>query len=210
MRSYAKEIQSENGLTLIEVMATVFISSITLVVIYQVFFMGIRTYERVGIEMQLRDEADYIISTVLKELYENPADSVETSCEANTSGFPCLTVTRQSSIKVDQQYPGLVLEEGIGADSLRKTTFLFKNDQIVKLTKIGDEPAVETLLSTKDYSFEGSKIRITPCVNEQGTSQNSACKKGIIHISLRISSNEYSEGNRIAVNPLTLTSQIGF
>ncbi|RIW37708.1 prepilin-type N-terminal cleavage/methylation domain-containing protein [Bacillus salacetis] len=67
----------EDGFTLIELLLTLAISAILLPVIYGTFLTGYKIYEKVSIEAQLRDDADYVSAMVMNRLYSTPFDYVD-------------------------------------------------------------------------------------------------------------------------------------
>ena len=71
-----KLLKSTGGFTLIELLATVTVSSIILAVLYSIFATGITLYQKIQVEAQMRDDADYIATMILNEMYENPPRAV--------------------------------------------------------------------------------------------------------------------------------------
>ncbi|MFD1851901.1 PulJ/GspJ family protein [Oceanobacillus bengalensis] len=61
--------KNEHGVTLVELLAAVTIASIIGIVVYSLLNAGLNTYERVKVEAELRDEADYIMASMINELY---------------------------------------------------------------------------------------------------------------------------------------------
>ncbi|WP_158595071.1 PulJ/GspJ family protein [Oceanobacillus piezotolerans] len=61
--------KNERGLTLVELLAAIVLTSIIGVIGYSVLFNGIATYDRVKAETELRDEADLIMASMINELY---------------------------------------------------------------------------------------------------------------------------------------------
>ncbi|WP_156791451.1 prepilin-type N-terminal cleavage/methylation domain-containing protein [Bacillus sp. SG-1] len=74
------KISAEDGLTLIELLLTIAISAILFPVIYGTFITGYKIYEKVSIEAQLREDADYVSAMVMNSLYSNQFDYVD-ECE---------------------------------------------------------------------------------------------------------------------------------
>ncbi|EIJ79053.1 hypothetical protein PB1_15884 [Bacillus methanolicus PB1] len=78
------KIFDEKGVTLYELLATFAITMIVLPVIYGVFTSGIKLYNKIQIEGQLRDEADYAATMVMNTFYSFPFDYVK-GCGENES-----------------------------------------------------------------------------------------------------------------------------
>ena len=67
-----EKLTSNHGMTLIEVLLTLTITAIISTVIYGTFITGLKLYQKIGIEGQLRDDADYAATMILNEMYDNP------------------------------------------------------------------------------------------------------------------------------------------
>ncbi|HLS20582.1 MAG TPA: prepilin-type N-terminal cleavage/methylation domain-containing protein [Bacillota bacterium] len=59
----------EAGLSLVELLAALTIASIIGVIAYSILFGGFKTYDRVKIEAELRDEADIIMAELISDLF---------------------------------------------------------------------------------------------------------------------------------------------
>ncbi|WP_175639846.1 type IV pilus modification PilV family protein [Metabacillus schmidteae] len=209
MKNFVKYVKNENGVSLVEVLATILISSILLVVVYNVFHMGIKSYERIGIEMQLRDEADYIVSSIMKELYEAPIDSVE-SC-----GEDCITITHNTTLNVDKDFPSIITEEKLDVE---KNITIKMDDSHVNLSFQGytDEIPQRNLLNDKYLLFleedvgneEKSKIEINECINNDNNEYT--CEEGLINMVLHIQHKDFTKDSLISADPVKLESKFGF
>jgi prepilin-type N-terminal cleavage/methylation domain-containing protein len=62
-------ITNSKGITLVELLATLVIISIISTLCYQVLFQGYSNYKRIKIESELRDEADLIMASLVKEMF---------------------------------------------------------------------------------------------------------------------------------------------
>ncbi|WLV24112.1 prepilin-type N-terminal cleavage/methylation domain-containing protein [Aciduricibacillus chroicocephali] len=62
-------MKNERGLTLVEVLAVVVVGSIIIGIASQVMVSGFKTYERIRTEGDLRDEADWIMGSMIRDLY---------------------------------------------------------------------------------------------------------------------------------------------
>lgn len=60
---------NENGLTLIELLATLVLLSIVSVLSYSIIFQGFNNFQRTKIETELRDEADLIMTNLVRDLF---------------------------------------------------------------------------------------------------------------------------------------------
>ncbi|WP_121662988.1 PilW family protein [Metabacillus litoralis] len=220
MKNFVKDIHNEKGISLIEVMTTLLISSIILVVVYNVFIMGIKTYERVGVEAQLRDEADFIVSSILQELYDTPIDSVS-KCKDEEN---CLEITHNKSYQLDSKFPTLI-QKKYNIESETITIKLEKNN--VNISKIKETGNLEkeiynrNLLNDKhsllflkkinsDNILEDVKSKINVHCQTEKTIPDSPCNQGIIQIVLELQHKNFTEDNFITVDPIKFESEFGF
>lgn len=63
------KLKNEHGLTLVELLAVLVIASMIGIIAYAILFNGFKTYDRVKVEAQLRDEADIIMAELISELF---------------------------------------------------------------------------------------------------------------------------------------------
>lgn len=71
------KISDEDGLTLIELLLTIAISAILFPVIYGTFITGYKIYEKVSVEAQLREDADYTSAMIMNSLYSKQFDYID-------------------------------------------------------------------------------------------------------------------------------------
>lgn len=64
-----KHKTKEAGLTLVELLAALTLASIIAIIAYGILFGGFKTYDRVKTEIDLRDEADVIMATLMSDLF---------------------------------------------------------------------------------------------------------------------------------------------
>lgn len=82
------KITDERGVTLVELLAAILLTSIIGAVGYSLLFQGYATYDRVKGESELRDEADFIMAMFLNELYT--LKLTEINEEKSTEKYICL------------------------------------------------------------------------------------------------------------------------
>ena len=95
-----KILSSQRGVTLIEVLATLVIMAIVSGVIYSTFTTGLKLYQKIGIEGQLRDDADYVATMILNEMYDKPPHYVRNYSNAGAKG---IYMVRFTSKNVDEK-----------------------------------------------------------------------------------------------------------
>lgn len=69
MKEFARRFKSEEGLTLIELIASLTLFAMVAGLISGVTMFGFRSYHKITIENALREEADLIMSSIITELY---------------------------------------------------------------------------------------------------------------------------------------------
>ncbi|MBB5324582.1 prepilin-type N-terminal cleavage/methylation domain-containing protein [Anoxybacillus tepidamans] len=181
MKTFVKRLApNERGITLIELLATITISSIMLSVIYGVFMTGLNLYNKIGIEGQLRDDADYVVSRMMNKLYSFPFDQIE-YCPNSPKGT-CITLVNDKYVGIDQ-YNNLLdinpdkdyVDENGNKISTATKIELVETETGFYQFKIDDE-----ILSTQ-ANFKGSTITFQ-CSKEQ----NGNCVSAMINIDLTV------------------------
>ncbi|WP_062355415.1 hypothetical protein [Bacillus kwashiorkori] len=71
-----KLLNSSEGVTLVELLASILIISIIGIVTYSILFTGIKANERIKVEATLRNEADYILSHFINEFFVLKASEI--------------------------------------------------------------------------------------------------------------------------------------
>jgi len=88
-------------MTLVELLATFTIASIVLAIVYAVFINGLKTSNKVEAKNALRDDGDYVVSTIMNELQGISADSIN-YCTPSTGNLQCIKLIDNKSIQVSQ------------------------------------------------------------------------------------------------------------
>ncbi|MBB6177437.1 prepilin-type N-terminal cleavage/methylation domain-containing protein [Anoxybacillus tengchongensis] len=188
-----KVFANERGLTLIELLVGLAITSIIATSAYGVFTAGTKAYKRIGIESQLRSEADILMTTIFNELYTLAPDGLN----KNESNEHTLTFVNHIKKEIDTN-TGLVEEKEQEGQTLQ-----IKIDEATGTLQINDK------------QITSSNLRIVPeqstftytCVQEQ---QN-VCKGGVISIRLSVQDNDHRHpDDPLYIEPFTLQSQFGF
>ncbi|MBU9672907.1 prepilin-type N-terminal cleavage/methylation domain-containing protein [Planococcus sp. CP5-4] len=87
MNKFFKLLKDNNGVTLVELLATLVIVSIIGTLSYSVLYQGYANYQRIQVETELRDEADLIMASMIKDLFVLKKSEITLSnkCSANDS-----------------------------------------------------------------------------------------------------------------------------
>ncbi|ASA97798.1 prepilin-type N-terminal cleavage/methylation domain-containing protein [Anoxybacillus flavithermus] len=196
-----KVFANERGLTLIELLVGLAITSIIAASAYGVFTAGMKAYKRIGIENQLRSEADILMTTIFNELYALAPDGLKKlapdGLKKDESNDYTLTFVNRMKKEIDTS-TGLVEEKE-------------KADQTLQ---IRIDKTNETLL-INGKQVTPSNLRIVPeqsefqykCMREQ---QN-ICKSGVVTIRLSVQDEDHrNPDDPLYIEPFTLQSQFGF
>ncbi|MGG1628956.1 PilW family protein [Rossellomorea sp. NRS-1567] len=186
MEKLKAKISDNRGITLVELLLTLSISAILLPVTYGAMITGYKVYEKVSIDAQLREDADYVSAMVMKNLYSYPFDTIE---ECVPSSSTCVKFINSSELSV-APYSGKsfyqVEEEEIVND-----------EQILQLVQVGEKKqwSFDGAILTTPSDFSGSIITST-CTSKP-------CNEAIIQLSYKVSHPNFDK-------TLNLESSIGF
>ncbi|WP_449620008.1 type IV pilus modification PilV family protein [Robertmurraya sp. Marseille-Q9965] len=207
-------LKSESGLTLIEVLITLVIMSIVSGVIYSVFATGLKLYQKIGIEAQLRDDADYVATMILNEMYNNPPNFI-TNYETSTSKG--IELVRFKPKNVD----GYLVEDSTEIEQDLLIYFESDHFYVERIQRVTEE-GVERIISLEktQISSESSKFTI---IDDDGHQQSSSitynctkeglagkCEHGRITLDIVIADNNDRLSNLLRTKPLLLESSFGF
>jgi prepilin-type N-terminal cleavage/methylation domain-containing protein len=180
VKTFVKRLApNERGVTLIELLATITISSIMLSVIYGVFITGLNLYNKIAIEGQLRDDADYVVSRVMNKFYSLPFDHIE-YCPNSPRGT-CIILENDKYVGIDQ-YNGLL-------DINPEKDYVENGNKVSTATQI---KLVET--ETGFYQFKIDEEIVSTQANFKGSTitfqcskeQNGNCVSAMIDIDLSV------------------------
>ena len=192
------KIFDEKGITLYELLATMTILAIVLPVIYGVFQSGLSLYNKIQIEGQIRDDADYAVSMMMNAFNSIPFDYVSIEGDTEISLYDTEQTVFERNTKENSSFYTNNKEELKPENAkVRSIEFVDQqlNDQTITSVSINNQ----ILEGSGDFS--GSKIRLT--CNKTAQGNKNQCLRGLIHVTFVI---DQARLNR----PLTLESQFGF
>jgi prepilin-type N-terminal cleavage/methylation domain-containing protein len=186
-------ISDDSGVTLIELLVTLAISAILLPVVYGAFITGYKVYEKVSIDAQLREDADYVSAIVMNQLYSYPLDEV---AECSTASPSCIKFINNTEIGITKA----------PADDGEEKEFYDINDQnvlndsiVFNLENTGDKQQWKlgsTIIETSS-DFAGSTVSFS-CADNLNP-----CSEAIIQIHFEVSHPNFNK-------TLHLESNFGF
>ena len=185
------KIFDEKGITLIELLATLTVLMVVLPVIYGVFSSGLKLYNKIQIEGQLRDDADYAVTMVMNTFYSYPFDEV-TGCGDN-----CIELINNRATTVGKEDKKSFYTVNKNKDLNEKSTSIK-----IHFPDKNKNGVIEINGKSLDVNsnFSHSMISLT-CQNNSLSCEGG--KDGMIHIDLQLN-NERLE------KPFHLKSQFGF
>ena len=195
-------LSSNRGFTLIEVLLTVIIGTIVSSMIYLLFTTGLNLYQKIQIEGQLRDEADYVATMILNEMYSNSPESIETTADG-------IKLNRAGTKEIDSY-----LIEDTDKDKAEIDIY-FKNGQFtIHTTK--DSGSETTILDIPSAALldelDGKKTEISLAPSSACTNKGDQreCTHGTLNVTMVIENNPRIQGSLIKTEPLVLESSFGF
>lgn len=195
-------------MTLIEVLATITITAILSTVIYSTFTTGLKLYQKIGIEGQLRDDADYIATMILNQLYENKPNYVETYNDPS-SGAEGIRLVRYKDHTVNKYLVEQSQEIAVSIKIYEKDNKFYietTKDGATTTNEITSDTAENTQLASDD-SPNKSSISLKSCTTKD---ENGNCSHGIIELNLVLKNTSISDNSLLSIKPLILTSTFGF
>lgn len=202
-------------MTLIEVLLVLVILSIASVSIYSTFTTGLKLYQKIAIEGQLRDDADYIATMILNQLHENTPSYIEPYHDNvnNEHGIKLVRmnktvdryVVEETGISVEKS---IYFKEEIKVEKEKNTdAFYIRDDELTEpKMKISSESSSHTTKVINGESVS-SFIKLKSC------SQNyfeDKCQHGIIELNLVLENSKELISSFFQTDPIVLNSTFGF
>ncbi|MCM2980564.1 hypothetical protein CHH55_19000 [Niallia circulans] len=191
-------IFDDKGITLYELLAAITILAIVLPVIYGVFQSGLSLYNKIQIEGQIRDDADYAVSMMMNSFNSIPFDYVTIEGDSKISLYDTEKTVFEKNTKENSSFytydKEKIKPENAKVSSIAFVDHQLKNEAITSVS-------INNQILEGSGDFTGSKVRLS-CSKTDPENKN-RCLHGLIHITFII---DQARLNR----PLTLESQFGF
>ncbi|SDF21763.1 prepilin-type N-terminal cleavage/methylation domain-containing protein [Fontibacillus panacisegetis] len=182
MRESVKTKRSEQGYTLVELIAAITLVSLIAGVIFTAITFGINSYQKIQIENELRDEADLVMSTVINELYTFAPERIKRIDDGGNQGIELISGIGGTK-KIYIQNDGSSSKGKLIIDTVE---FEIRSNIIVDVSDIPQ---------ASNITLECSSTSMDP--NE--------CSTGMINIKLSLSQDQGGHTSQ-----LTLDSKFGF
>lgn len=199
-----KYLINHNGLTLVELLLVLVITSIISVTIYSAFSTGIKLYQKIGIEGQLREDADYIATMILNELYENTPNYIEPYGDTGIRIVRYEQKTVDRYLINDSEAPPLKI-----VIYYEDNAFHIKNEAEDEedARKIATNSNLHTKVTHEDGTKEETSIQLSQCSQEDKLGN---CTHGMISLNLVLTDSQERMSKMLETNPLILKSTFGF
>ena len=202
MRRFADRLKSEQGFSLIEMIAAMTLFSLILGIISMVTMFGFRSYHKITIENSLRDEADIIMSTIITELYTFSPEKVENTA----TGLKLVKGNEERLISLQQeQVPADSTSdtgEGTGGSTENESSSGGKT-QII-LSDVINQHSTNERITGIISDLNGSSVS-SSLLDGRSCVISSPCQSGLIDIQLVLT--QYYDGRAYELN---LNSKFGF
>ena len=187
-------VNNAKGLSLVELLAAITISSLILASIYGVFFSGLNAYKRIHIENQLRSEADYIVATIMNKLYAFAPDGIEMD-QGETTNAQIIFVNDK---RKDIDPYGFVEEK---PESTPKTLTVALQDGAIAVDgKQLHSDRLKIVAEESEFSYT--------CSQQE---EEKICRSGIVTIKLAVQDRDHDDPDDLLyIKPFTLKTEFGF
>ncbi|WP_027409478.1 type II secretion system protein J [Anoxybacteroides tepidamans] len=184
-------VNNNKGLSLLELLAAVAISAFILASIYGVLLSGIKAYKQIGIENQLRSEADYVVATVMNQLYQFAPDGIDMT--ATTDQHLAFVNNKQ---KVINPSVGWVEEQETAKQTL---DIELQNDALFINGGKMSSDQLQIISNQSKLSYS--------CVQKEGN----MCYSGIVTFVLAVQDRDHAKPNDVLyIKPFVLKTEFGF
>ena len=206
-----EKLTSNHGMTLIEVLVTLSITAIISTVIYGTFITGLKLYQKIGIEGQLRDDADYAATMILNEMYDNPP-TYALDYENTITHAKGIQLVRYQDKDVDNY----IIKD---SDYKKQDLFIyFENEKFYLETHKFDSITHNETIEKTELSSESSKyttyddgtkseVKLLSC-SQKDASGN--CQHGTISLIIVIADSKQKINSLLKTEPLVSKSTFGF
>lgn len=166
MKEFAKRIRiREQGFTLVELIAAVTVFAMIAGIISGLTTFGMRSYERISIQNELRDEADFIMSSIITKLYTYAPDKVQNTSNGNGIELIRSGVTQETIEVVGNQIIISGNGTGQGTNSPLEVRSELGDSEITAYTADGRKCTISSLCSS-------GTIEIKLVLKYEGSNEN--------------------------------------
>ncbi|MFZ3588341.1 PilW family protein [Bacillus sp. DJP31] len=204
--------KSQRGISLVELLVALAISTVIMTSIYGVYSIGVNAYKMIGVEGHIRDEADYVVTRIMNSIYELSPDTIEPCKNAlGTQISNCYNFINDNQLVVSRSNNQLVEQKQKGQTDITINELKLENGHVLLNNENLNALSISITDGEESNLTDNSYISFT-CTNLEtvlGTGDN-RCINGTFDIQLTLENLDYGPTNPLHVKPLTLTSKFGY
>ncbi|MGE7601026.1 PilW family protein [Peribacillus sp. NPDC097675] len=201
-----ESLSNEKGLSLIEILLAVTITTFISGIIYSLFITGLSLYQKIQMEGQLRDDADYIATMIMNELTTNQPKFVTPLNEDGKNGI-------RLNVEEEKTVDGYIIEDSKGTEPVdvyfKDNQFIIDNKGDLTTLDLSSSTFIDLNTGTPTEKKTGIKLDTDSddcTIDPTGT----LCTHSTIHITMIIENNIHNKGFFVSTEPLVLESSFGF
>ncbi|WP_110111505.1 prepilin-type N-terminal cleavage/methylation domain-containing protein [Bacillus sp. CGMCC 1.16541] len=198
MKTFVKHIKNNKGLTLMELLATIVVMTIVMGVMYNVLANGISVSKKIGTEEMLRDEADYVVTTMMNELSSSGFDLVK-DCSEPTEPDTCIEIVDSKGASY-KEYGGSSVFYDVESTERPELEQVSIKLQLKETATKQHHFFINNQRINSEGNYADSKIKLS-CTSSDTTAKT--CTSGILELTLHIADVNLAK-------PLQLESIFGF
>lgn len=183
-------VNNAKGISLVELLAAIAISSIIIASIYGVFLSGLNAYKRINIENQLRSEADYIVAAMMNRLYEFAPDGIEMDKTTKTQ----IEFVKDKDIDIS-----LGMFKKLPPNRLERFALALQDGTITAGEEQLKPDRLKIVMDKSEFSYS--------CAKQEGN----ICRGGVVTIRLAVQDRDHDDPDDLLyIKPFTLKTEFGF
>ncbi|MBB3867619.1 prepilin-type N-terminal cleavage/methylation domain-containing protein [Parageobacillus toebii NBRC 107807] len=195
-------VNNTKGLSLVELLAAITISSLILASIYGVFFSGLNAYKRIHIENQLRSEADYIVATIMNKLYAFAPDGIamDQTTNAQIAFVSDKEIQFVSDESINPSNPSLVMIKKEKKPTPETLTVVLQDGSIAVDGEQLHSDRLKIVAEESEFSYT--------CSQQE---EEKICRSGVVTIKLAVQDRDHDDPDDLLyIKPFTLKTEFGF
>ena len=199
-----ESLANEKGLSLIEILLAVTITTFISGVIYSLFITGLSLYQKIQIEGQLRDDADYIATMIMNELTTNQPKYVTPLNEDGKNGI-------RLNVEEEKTVDGYIIEDSKGTEPVdvyfKDSQFIIDNKGVLTTLDLSTSSFIDLNAGTQTEKKTGITLDTD---SDDCKIDPTECTHSTIHVTMIIENNIHDKGFFVSTEPLVLESSFGF
>lgn len=198
----------EEGVTLIELIAVLSIMGLVLGIISTTIFFGFRSYNRISVENNLRDQGDIVMSSIITEMYRFAPDRIYPLTDAKTNRIYGLRLVNED----DKGQPNLAAAEEIIITSDDQGRGQVEIHKAASSDASGSDPSAVPADPYESTRIQGGHLAVSDAntrssilLEGDGLNVFGYLETGLVNIKLVLQMDEGTD-----LSEITLDSRFGF